>query len=223
MSIRLFFRALMALLGGFAFVAALLFAPAGTIAFPRGWLLIGALFTPMLLAGIVMLLKCPQLLEKRLQNKEKQREQRDVIAWSAVMFVAGFALAGLDFRFGWTQLPLGLSFAAAAAFLLGYLLYAQVLRENAYASRVIEVQAGQRVIDTGLYAVVRHPMYGATVLMFLSMPLVLGSGVSLLCFLAYPLLIAKRIRSEEALLCEGLEGYAAYRERVRWRLIPYIW
>lgn len=221
--VMLFLHAAAAWSIGLAFVSAMIFLPAGTIVFPRGWLLIAVLFIPMLLAGVVMLLKSPQLLKKRLQNKEKQSGQRRVIAASAVMFVAGFALAGLDFRFGWVQLPAWVSAAAAAVFQLGYGLYALVLRENAYASRVVEIQAGQKLIDTGLYAVVRHPMYGATVLMFLAMPLVLGSGISFLCFLAYPMLIAKRIRGEEQMLEEGLEGYAQYMQRVRWKVIPFVW
>lgn len=221
--VNLFLRAAAAWSIGLAFVSAMVFLPAGTIVFPRGWLLIAVLFIPMLLAGAVMLIKSPQLLEKRLKNKEKQAQQRGVIAASAVMFGAGFALAGLDFRFGLTQLPAWVSAAAAAVFLLGYSLYALVLRENAYASRVVEIQQGQKLIDTGLYAVVRHPMYGATVLMFLSMPLVLGSGISFLCFLAYPMLIAKRIRGEEQMLEEGLEGYAQYMQRVRWKVIPFVW
>lgn len=220
---RLLLRAAAAWLVGFVFVSAMVFLPAGTIAFPRGWLLLTVLFIPMLLAGVVMLLKSPKLLERRLQNKEKQGGQRSVIAGSAAMFVAGFALAGLDFRFGWTQLPAWVSAAAAVVFLLGYGLYALVLRENAYASRVVEIQQGQKLIDTGLYAVVRHPMYGATVLMFLSMPLVLGSGISFLCFLAYPMLIAKRIRGEEQMLEAELEGYRAYEARVKWKLIPFVW
>ena len=220
---RLLLRAAAAWLVGFVFVSAMVFLPAGTIDFPRGWLLLTVLFIPMLLAGVVMLLKSPKLLERRLQNKEKQGGQRSVIAGSAAMFVAGFALAGLDFRFGWTQLPAWVSAAAAVVFLLGYGLYALVLRENAYASRVVEIQQGQKLIDTGLYAVVRHPMYGATVLMFLSMPLVLGSGISFLCFLAYPMLIAKRIRGEEQMLEAELEGYAQYMQRVRWKVIPFVW
>lgn len=220
---QLFLKAAAAWLVGFVFVSAMVFLPAGTIAFPRGWLLLTVLFIPMLLAGVVMLLKSPKLLERRLQNKEKQGGQRSVIAGSEAMFVAGFALAGLDFRFGWTQLPAWVSAAAAVVFLLGYGLYALVLRENAYASRVVEIQQGQKLIDTGLYAVVRHPMYGATVLMFLSMPLVLGSGISFLCFLAYPMLIAKRIRGEEQMLEAELEGYAQYMQRVRWKVIPFVW
>lgn len=223
MTEKLFLKAAAAFAGGLAFTAALLFWPTGTLFYPRGWLLIAVLFIPMLIAGTVMLKRSPQLLEKRLQAKEKQDEQRTVIALSCLMFTAGFALAGLDFRFGWTQLPAWLSCLAAVLFLLGYLMYAQVLRENAYAARVVEVQAGQKLIETGLYGIVRHPMYSATVLMFLSMPLVLGSGVAFLCFVFYPLLIAKRIRNEEMVLEAGLEGYSEYKIRVRWRLIPFLW
>ncbi|MBQ4464514.1 MAG: isoprenylcysteine carboxylmethyltransferase family protein, partial [Oscillospiraceae bacterium] len=183
----------------------------------------GILFIPMLLMGIVMLIKSPELLRKRLQNKETQAAQKGVVALSGLMFLAGFVLAGLDFRFGWLVLPKAVSVIAAVIFLAGYAMYAEVLRENAYLSRTVEVQAHQKVIDTGLYGVVRHPMYAATLLMFLSMPLVLGSVISLIVFLVYPAVIAVRIRNEEQVLREGLAGYADYQKRVKYRLVPFIW
>jgi len=208
---------------GVVLVGVLLFLPAGTLDYPGGWLLMAILFIPMFAAGLVMMRKNPDLLKKRLQAKEKQSEQSTVVKLSGLMFLAGFIVAGLDFRFRWLPLPGWVPYAAAAAFLLAYLLYAEVLRENTYLSRTIEVQEGQTVIDTGLYGIVRHPMYSATLLLFLSMPLVLGSLLSFLCFLAYPLIIAKRIRNEEEVLKAGLPGYAEYLQRVKWRLLPLIW
>ena len=186
-------------------------------------LLMAILFVPMFFAGLVMMVKNPALLEKRLRAKEKQAEQKDVIRLSGLMFVAGFSAAGLDFRFGFTLLPQWVSYAACAAFLLGYVLYAEVLRENMWLSRTIEVQAGQKVVSTELYGVVRHPMYAATLLLFLSMPLVLASGMAFVIFLAYPAIIVKRIRGEEALLARELEGYSEYMQKVRYRLIPFVW
>ena len=208
---------------GIVLAAALVFLPAGTLRFPQGWLFMAVLFLPMLAAGIVLLAKRPQLLEQRLKQKEQQREQSLVVKLSGLMFLVGFILAGLDFRFGWTSLPDWVSCAAAGLFLLAYLLYAEVLRENPWLSRTVEVQEHQTVVDTGLYGIVRHPMYSATLLLFLSMPLILGSLVSFAVFLAYPLIIAKRILGEEALLKQELAGYEAYCQKVRWRLIPYIW
>ena len=208
---------------GTVLAAALVFLPAGTLRFPQGWLFMAVLFLPMLAAGIVLLAKRPQLLEQRLKQKEQQREQSLVVKLSGLMFLVGFILAGLDFRFGWTSLPDWVSCAAAALFLLAYLLYVEVLRENPWLSRTVEVQAEQTVVDTGLYGIVRHPMYSATLLLFLSMPLILGSLLSFAVFLAYPMILLKRIRDEEALLAEELEGYDAYRQKVRWRLLPYIW
>lgn len=183
----------------------------------------GILFVPMFGAGLVMLRKSPDLLKSRLQAKEKQKEQDMVVKFSGLMFLAGFILAGLDFRFGWLPLPDWVSWAAAAAFLAAYLLYAEVLRENAYLSRTIEVQENQKVVDTGLYGIVRHPMYSATLLLFLSMPLVLGSVLSFLCFLLYPVLIIKRLKSEEVFLEAELPGYKEYKEKVKYRLIFGIW
>lgn len=220
---NLFFRALSAILVGFLVLALLLFLPAGTLHYPAAWRLLGLLFVPMCIAGIVLLFKKPELLEKRLRSKEKLAEQSLVIKLSGLMFVLGFVLAALDFRFGWLPLPGWVSNTASIVFLLAYLLYAEVLRENAWISRTIEVQEGQKVVDTGLYGIVRHPMYSATILLFLSMPLVLGSLVSLVVFLPYPLLLALRIRGEERLLEAELDGYAAYKQRVRYRLIPFLW
>jgi len=223
MKTKLFFRAASALLAGLLLMGLMLFLPAGTFAFPGAWRLLGALFIPMLLMGIVMFAKSPELLEKRLANKEEQSAQKVVVALSGLMFILSFVLAGLDFRFGWTQLPGWLSWAATALFLLGYGMYAEVLRENAYLSRIIEVQENQKVIDTGLYGVVRHPMYTATLLMFLAMPLALGSLISFICLLPYPLLIAARINNEAAVLEAGLAGYVDYKRRVKFRLIPFIY
>lgn len=220
---KLALRGLAFLLTGLLVIGLLLFPAAGTWHYPNGWLLIGILFIPMLLMGIVMLIKSPELLRKRLQNKETQTAQKGVVALSGLMFLAGFLLAGMDFRFGWIVLPKAVSVIAAVIFLAGYAMYAEVLRENAYLSRTVEVQTHQKVIDTGLYGVVRHPMYAATLLMFLSMPLVLGSVISLIVFLVYPAVIAVRIRNEEQVLREGLTGYADYQKRVKYRLVPFIW
>ena len=183
----------------------------------------GILFIPMFLAGLIMMAKSPELLKKRLNAKEKEQEQSLVVKLSGVMFLAGFIVAGLDFRFGWYPLPQAVSYGAAAAFLIAYVLYAEVLRENTYLSRTIEVQEGQTVVDTGLYGIVRHPMYAVTLLLFLSMPLVLGSLISFVIFLVYPLLIAKRIKNEEQVLEAGLPGYREYKQKVKYRMIPFIW
>ena len=223
MTKKLFLRALAFFAVGAGLVGGLIFLPAGTLNFFGGWLLMGVLFIPMLLMGIVMMAKSPELLEKRLRSKEMRGEQSLVIKLSGLMFLAGFVVAGLDCRFGWSDLPRWVNWGAAGLFFLSYLLYAEVMRENAYLSRVIEVQQGQKVVDTGLYGVVRHPMYAATVLMFCSMPLVLGSLPAFEIFLLYPFLIAVRIRDEEKLLEEELEGYAAYRKKVRYKMIPFVW
>ena len=223
MKTSLFAQAILKFSLGVVLVGLLLFLPSGTFAYPGGWRLMIILFVPMFLAGLVMLAKSPELLEKRLNAKEKEREQDLVVKFSGLMFIAGFVVAGLDFRFGWLPLPDWISWVAMGLFLLAYLLYAEVLRENAYLSRTIEVQEGQKVVDTGLYGIVRHPMYAATLLLFLVMPLVLGSAIALLVFLAYPLIIAKRIRNEEQVLAKGLDGYTAYMEKVKYRLIPFIW
>ena len=215
--------ALLKFFSGLLLLGLLLFLPAGTLAFPQAWLLLAVLFVPMFAAGLVMLAKSPELLRKRLNAKEEQGEQRWVIALSGLMFVAAFVLAGLNFRFGWHILPSWVSWTAAVLFLLGYLLFAEVLRENAYLSRTIEVQENQKVVDTGLYGVVRHPMYAATVLLFLSMPLILGSLLSFAVMLLYLPIIAKSIRNEEAVLEQGLEGYTEYKTRVKYKVIPGIW
>ena len=223
MTKALFVQAIAKFTLGVVLIGALLFLPAGTWNYPGAWRLMVILLVPMFLAGLVMMWKNPALLKKRLQAKEKEREQSTVVKLSGLMFLTGFILAGLDFRFGWLPLPGWLSTAATAAFLFSYAIYAEVLRENTYLSRTIEVQQGQKVIDTGLYGIVRHPMYSATVILFLSMPLVLGSLIAFLVFLAYPVIIAKRIRNEEQVLSEGLPGYAEYCRKVRWRLLPLVW
>ena len=223
MTKNLLLSAIFKFLLGVLLVGVLIFLPAGTMDFAGGWLLVAILFVPMFVAGIVMMVRNPDLLRKRLQAKETQREQSLVVKLSGLMFITGFVLAGLDHRFGWLELPWLVNAVASGVFLTAYLLYAEVLRENAYLSRTIEVQAGQKVIDTGLYGIVRHPMYSVTLLLFLSMPLVLGSLIAFVVFLAYPFLIAKRIANEEAVLEAGLEGYADYKKRVKYRLIPFVW
>ena len=223
MSKHLFLQAISKFLLGVVLVGLLIFLPAGTLAFWNGWLLMGILFVPMFGAGLVMMGKNPELLKSRLRAKEGRGEQQKVVRCSGLMFLLGFVTAGLDHRFGWSRLPRGAVLGAAAAFLAAYLLYAEVLRENTYLSRTIRVQEGQRVIDTGLYGIVRHPMYSATLLLFLSMPLVLGSLYAFVIFLAYPVLIARRIRDEEDFLKQELPGYEAYQRKVRWRLLPFFW
>lgn len=223
MTCELFFKAIVRYLSGVMLLGVLLFLPAGTLGFQRGWLFMGVLFIPMFLAGIVLMSKNPELLSKRLNVKETQVEQSLVIKLSGLMFLAGFILAGLDFRFSWSQMPEWISWLAVVVFLMGYGMYAEVLRENTYLSRTVEVQENQKVIDTGLYGIVRHPMYSATILLFLSMPIILGSWVALIVFLCYPLIIAKRIRNEEQVLNEELAGYPEYTQNVRYRLIPFVW
>lgn len=223
MTMKLFVGAITKFLFGVLLVGLLIFLPAGTVSFFNGWLLMGILFIPMFGAGVVMMVKKPALLRKRLNAKEKEREQSVVVKLSGLMFVAGFIVAGLGARFGWYTLPNGITIGAAVVFLAAYLLYAEALRENAYLSRTIEVQEGQRVIDSGAYGIVRHPMYSATLLLFLSMPLVLGSVYAFLIFLAYPFIIAKRIKHEEAFLKNELDGYRAYMQKVKYRLIPFVW
>ena len=208
---------------GVVLVGVLLFIPAGTPAWPQGWRLMVILFVPMFLAGIVMIRKNPELLKKRLNAKEEQREQQDVVKLSGLMFLAAFILAGLNFRFQWIVLPDWISWTAVAIFLISYGLYAEVMRENTWLSRTIEVQEEQKVVDTGLYGVVRHPMYMSTLFLFLAMPLVLGSLISFLVMLVYIPIIVKRIRNEEQVLEEGLEGYTEYKQKVKYRVIPFIW
>ena len=223
MDSKLFFQAIAKFFMGLILVGALIFLPAGTFSYTQGWLLMGILFVPMFIAGFVMMAKNPELLRKRLNAREEQGEQKAVILLSGIMFLAAFILAGLNFRFGWIVLPSWVSWAAAGIFILAYALYAEVLRENAYLSRTIEVQEGQKVIDTGLYGVVRHPMYMTTLLLFLSMPLVLGSLISFFITLLYIPIIAKRIRNEEKVLEDGLEGYTDYKKRIRYKVIPFVW
>ena len=223
MTPKLFLQAIMKFLAGAILVGLLIFLPAGSASYTNGWLFMGILFIPMFLAGIVMMLKNPKLLERRLDAKEKDGEQQLVVKLSGLMFLAGFVVAGLGFRFHWYILPAGISYGASIAFLGAYILYARVLQENTYLSRTIEVQENQRVIDTGLYGIVRHPMYSAMLLLFLMMPLVLGSIYAFLVFLAYPMIIVKRIRNEEAFLERELEGYGDYMKRVKYRLIPFVW
>lgn len=223
MNQQLFVQALVKVAAGIVLLAVLIFVPAGTLHYPGGWLLMGVLFIPMIIAGFVMMAKAPGLLRKRLNMKEREAEQREVVLASGLMFVAAFVAAGLSFRFKVFMLPFGASIAAAVIFLIAYALYAEVLRENEYLSRTVEVQEGQKVIDTGLYGVVRHPMYMATVFIFLMMPLILGSVIGFLITLVYIPIIVKRIRNEEKVLTEGLEGYREYKEKVRYRLVPFIW
>ena len=220
---KLFAQALIKFFSGLILVGLLLFLPAGTFKYKEAWLLMGILFVPMFFAGLVMMKKSPELLKKRLSAKEEQTEQKEVIAFSGLMFLAAFTLAGLSFRFGWLRLPFAVSIIGAVIFLISYALYAEVLRENAYLSRTIEGQEDQKVVDTGLYGIVRHPMYAVTVFLFLSMPLVLGSLISFLIMLFYIPIIVKRIKNEEEVLKEGLPGYAEYLGKVKYRLIPFIW
>ena len=220
---NLFLQAIIRFIAGLLLVGLLLLLPAGTFAYWQAWLLIGILFVPMFIAGLVMMKRSPELLQKRLNVKEEQREQRVVILLSGIMFMAAFIVAGLNHRFSWIVLPAWVSYAAAAVFLLAYALYAEVLRENVFLSRTIEVQENQKVIDTGLYGIVRHPMYLCTILLFLSMPLVLGSLISFVIMMAYIPIIAGRIRNEEQVLENGLEGYRDYKRRVRYKVIPYLW
>ena len=223
MTAKSFIQAIAKFLLGVVLVGLLIFLPAGTFSYLNGWLFMGILFVPMFLAGIVMMFKNPDLLKKRLNAKETQKEQNLVVKLSGLMFILGFVVAGLGFRFVWYTLPKGVVIGGTVVFLAAYILYAEVLRENTYLSRTIEVQEGQKVIDTGLYGIVRHPMYSATLLLFLSMPLVLGSIYSFLIFLAYPFLIAKRIKNEETFLEKELNSYREYKEKVKYRLIPFVW
>ena len=208
---------------GLVLVGLLLFLPAGTIHYPCGWLLMAVLFVPMFIVGVLMLLRSPELLKRRLNAKEKETEQKKVVALSGVMFIVAFVVAGLNFRYSWIAMPTWSVWGAVAVFLLSYIMYAEVLRENEYLSRTIEVQENQKVVDTGLYGIVRHPMYSATVLMFLSMPLVLGSLPSFVIMLAYIPIIVKRISNEEKILMSELYGYKEYCNRVKYRLIPFVY
>ena len=223
MTIKLFFQAIIKFILGAVVVGALLFVPAGSIEYWNGWLFIGILFIPMFIAGIVLMIKNPELLKKRLNAKETEKDQKLVILFSALMFISGFVVAGLNYRFGWFVLPNIVVIISLIVFIIAYILYAEVLRENTYLYRTIEVQEDQKVIDTGLYGIVRHPMYLATILLFLSMPLILGSIFSFVIFLAYPIIIAKRIKNEETVLEKDLQGYKEYKEKVKYKMIPFIW
>ena len=223
MTSKLFTQAIAKFLLGVILVGALIFLPAGTLHFFNGWLLMGILFVPMFVAGLVMMKKNPNLLESRLKAKEEQKDQDLVVKLSGLMFLAGFIVAGLDYRFGWYPLPKTVVIIAAVLFVISYGLYAEVLRENTYLSRTIEVKENQKVVDTGLYGIVRHPMYSVTLVLFLSMPLVLGSLFAFVIFLVYPFIIAKRILGEEAFLQKELPGYEEYLKKVKWRLLPFVW
>lgn len=223
MNIKLFFEAIIKVLLGILIMGLLIFIPAGTVNYWNGWLLVGLLFIPMFLAGIVMMIKSPDLLKKRLNVKEKQGEQKQVILLSGLMFIAGFIVAGLNYRYGGVTLPNIVIIISSIIFVLSYIVYAEVLRENKYLSRTIEVQENQKVVDSGLYGIVRHPMYAATIFLFLSMPLILGSIYSFVIFLIYPIIIAKRIKNEEEVLEKELNGYTEYKNKVKYKMIPFIW
>ena len=208
---------------GLLLVGLLLFLPAGTLSYTYGWLFVGLLFIPMLIAGFIMLAKSPEFLKKRLDAKEKQSAQKGVVALSGLMFIAGFVVAGLDYRFGWSAMPTWVVATASVLFLIAYALYAEVMRENAYLSRTIKVEEGQKVVDTGLYGIVRHPMYAVTILLFIMIPLILGSWYALIAFAVYPAIIIVRLLDEEKLLTEELPGYAEYKQKVKYRIIPFVW
>ena len=220
---KLFINALTKFTFGFLIVATLIFLPAGTLRFSDGWVFLGLLFVPIFILGAVLLIRAPKLLEKRLENKEKETVQKGVVALSAIIFLLGFVAAGLDFRFALSTVPNVLKIIAAVIFLLSYVLYAEVMRENAYLSRTVKVEENQALVSTGLYSFIRHPMYAATVLMFLSIPLILGSFVSFFIFIFYPAIIIVRIKNEEKVLSEQLIGYEEYKKRVKYRLIPFVW
>ena len=223
MNIKLFFEAIVKFILGVLIIGLLLFLPAGTLKYWNGWLFMGILFIPMFVAGIIMMLKSPELLRKRLNAKEKEIEQKQVVLFSGLMFLVGFIIAGLNYRFNWILIPNSVVIISSAIFIFAYILYAEVLRENTYLSRTIEVQENQKVVDTGLYGIVRHPMYATTILLFLSMSLVLGSIISFVIFLVYPFIIAKRIKNEEVVLEKELGGYSEYKKKVKYKLIPFIW
>ena len=223
MDIKLFLEAIVKFLLGVLMIGLLLFIPANTINYWNGWLFMGILFIPMFIAGIVMMIKSPDLLRKRLNAKEKENEQKQVILFSGLMFLSGFIIAGLNYRYNWIVVPNAIVIVASIIFIVAYILYAEVLRENTYLSRTIEVQENQEVVDTGLYGIVRHPMYATTILLFLSIPLVLGSFISFIIFLVYPFIIAKRIKNEEEVLEKELKGYLEYKKKVKYKMIPFIW
>ena len=220
---KLLTEALVKFICGLVLVGMMIFLPAGSLGYTNGWLLMGLLFAPMLIAGFVMLAKSPDFLKKRLDAKEKQATQKGVLASAGLMFVLGFVLAGLDYRFGWSKMPTWVTVMASVLFLVSYALYAEVMRENAYLSRTVKVEKGQTVVDTGLYSIVRHPMYAVTILLFTMIPLVLGSWYALIVFAFYPVIIVIRLRDEEKLLTAELPGYAEYKQKVKYRLIPFIY
>ena len=223
MNIKLFFQAITKFILGVVLVGTLIFIPANTINYWNGWLFMGVLFIPMFLAGIVMMVKSPELLRRRLNAKEKEKEQKEVVLFSGLMFLVGFIIAGLNYRYSWSILPDLVPIFSSVIFLIAYILYAEVLRENTYLARTIEVEEKQKVVDTGLYGIVRHPMYSITVVLFLSMPLILGSFISFLIFLVYPFIIAKRIKNEEEVLEKDLAGYTDYKKKVKYKMIPFVW
>ena len=223
MNIKLFLEAIIKIALGILLMFLLIFVPANSWNYWNGWLFMGLLFIPMFVAGIVMMIKSPELLKKRLNAKENENEQKQVLLFSGLMFLAGFIIAGLNYRYSWIVLPNSIVIISSVIFIIAYILYAEVLRENAYLSRVIEVQENQKVVDTGLYGIVRHPMYAVTILLFLSMPLVLGSLISFAIFLVYPFIIAKRIKNEEEVLEKELQGYSEYKKKVKYKMIPFIW
>ena len=223
MKIKLFIQAIIKFTLGITIIGILIFAPAQTINYWNVWLLMGLLFIPMFIAGIIMIIKSPNLLKKRLNAKEKEKEQKKVILYSGLMFLSGFIIAGLNYRYNWIWIPDIVVIISSIIFILAYIIYAEVLRENEYLSRTIEVQENQKVIDTGLYGIVRHPMYGATILLFLTMPLILGSIISFVIFLIYPFIISKRIKNEEEVLERELVGYTEYKNKVKYKMIPFIW
>ncbi len=220
---KLLISAITKFAAGLVLMGLLLFLPAGTWNYPNAWLFLGLLFVPMLILGVVLFVKAPELLEKRLQSKEKESTQKGVVAISGLMFIGSFVLAGLDFRFGWTNVPMWVVIVSAVLLLASYGMYGEVMRENAYLSRTVEVQENQKVIDTGLYGVIRHPMYTATIVLFLAMPVVLGSWIAFAVMLMYPVAIAVRIGNEEKVLEAGLSGYTDYKKKVKYRLIPFVW
>ena len=223
MNIKLFFQAIIKFISGVLLIGLLLFIPANTINYWNGWLFMGLLFVPMFIAGIILMIKNPELLRKRLKAKETENEQKQVIVFSGLMFLLGFIIAGLNYKYNWIVIPNVVIIISSILFILAYILYAEVLRENTYLSRTIEIQENQKVIDTGLYGIVRHPMYAVTILLFLAMPLILGSIISFVIFLIYSIIIAKRIKNEEKVLEKDLVGYLEYKKKVKYKIIPFIW
>ena len=223
MDIKLFLQAIIKYVFGVLIVGGLLFIPANSFDYWNGWLFMGLLFIPMFIAGIILMIKNPELLRKRLNVKEQENEQKWVLLFSGLMFIAGFIIAGLNYRYRWIEMPNVVTIISSILFIIAYILYAEVLRENTYLSRTIEVQENQKVVDTGLYGIVRHPMYAVTILLFLTIPLVLGSIISFIIFLIYPIIIGKRIKNEEKVLEKDLKGYTEYKKKVKYKVIPFVW